>query len=153
MKGSLGQLWMAHGIGRGRCFFASGLACAQLTLGYGFCGVVRVLWLFWLAALLSMNAVSRSISALCLVWSVPVPKEGLGGLGVLLSVWCCESQKEGLGGLISAFCLGGESPSGFDLVGGAVGGSAFVWRHLLVEDCCGGISSVTTSFTSVVMFW
>ena len=117
---------MAHGTGRGRCFFASGLACAQLTLGYGFRGVVPVLWLFWLAALLSMKAVSRSISAFCLVRLVPVPKEGLGGLGVLLSVWCCESQKEG---------LGGESSSGFDLVGGAVGGSAFVWWQRLVEDC------------------
>ena len=78
---------------------------------------------------------------------------GLGGLGVLLSVWCCESQKEGLGGLVSAFGLGGESQSGFDLVGGAVGGSAFVWWQRLVEDCCGGVSSVITSFTSVVIFW
>ena len=126
MSGSLGQLWMAHGTGIGRYFFASWLACAQLTLGYGFCEVVRALWLVRLAALLSMNADILLISALCLVWSVPVPKEGLGGLGVRFSVLWCESWKEG---------LGGESSSGFGLVGGVVGGSALVWWLRLVDDC------------------
>ena len=41
---SFGQLWMAHGIGTGRCFKVSGLACAQLTLGYGQGGSVPALW-------------------------------------------------------------------------------------------------------------
>ena len=36
---------MAHGVGMGRCFFVNGLACAQLTLGYGLGGVVPALWL------------------------------------------------------------------------------------------------------------